>query len=97
VRTLPEEDAVALRRHLTQRRELRRLERQELTFAASSRLIDRIIADIGEGHDDVVAFLLQRKAAAHAARFRRMEIVPFVEALLAASGRRARAIEELGL
>ena len=44
MRTLPDEDAVALRRHLAQRRELRRLERQRLTFAASSRLVDRIIA-----------------------------------------------------
>jgi hypothetical protein len=97
MRTLSDDDAAALRRHLAQRRELRRLERQALTFAATHRLVDRIIADIGDGHDDVVAFLLQRKAAAHAARFRRIAIVPFVQKLLAASGRRARAIEELGL
>lgn len=97
MRVLTEADSQALLRHLKQRRELLRVQREEITFAASTALVDRIIADIGDGNDDIVAFLLARKSANHLARSRRAAIVGFVEALLAASGRRAKAIEELGL
>lgn len=95
MRTLSEPDAQALRRHLTQQRELRRLQRQEIAFQAGNDLIDRIVTDIGEGNDEVVARLLRRKAANHAARGRRPEIVDFVRKLLAASGRRVQTIAEL--
>ena len=97
MRTLSDADSDAVLRHLKQRRELVRVQREHLTFDASNALVDRIIADIGDGHDDVVGYLLGRKSANYIARSRRVEIVRFLDALLDASGRRARAIEELRL
>jgi len=97
MRILTEADAQSLIRHLKQRREMLRLMREELTFVASNKLVDQVIADIGEGHDDVVGFLLRRKAANYTARSRRAEIVKFVKKLLIASGKRARAIQETQL
>jgi len=97
MRTLSDADAQSLIRHLRQRREMMRLKREESTFIASNKLIDRIVSEIGDGHDDIVGFLLRRKAANHTARSRRTEIIKFVSKLLVASGKRACAIEELRL
>jgi hypothetical protein len=97
VRTLSDQDAEALRRHLIQRRVLRQLEREEITFRAGNELIDRIITDVGADNDEVVARLLRRKATNHSARARRPAIAGFTRKLVAASGRRVAGIEELPL
>ena len=98
MRTLTAEESVALLRHLTQRRELLVLEREELSFRASNNLIERIVAEIGDGQDDAIGFLLKHRANNHIARARRSHIMAFVRKLLAAkSATTARAIEGLKL